>query len=178
MSRAALQLQSHACCSHAQQQLHTLTCYAGMQVVFHCATCAPLVQNTATETLMHAVNVRGTQNVVDACVRHAVPALVYTSSSTVVFDGRDLVNVDETIPLAAKPIDFYGKTKASTHFAPPACACNSAIPSSTVVLLYACSQLSLVNAMAQQMQNFALRPTHAVQSELSEPFTPHLCLSL
>lgn len=84
----------------------------GMQVVFHCATCAPLVQNTATETLMHAVNVRGTQNVVDACVRHAVPALVYTSSSTVVFDGRDLVNVDETIPLAAKPIDFYGKTKA------------------------------------------------------------------
>ena len=60
---------------------------------------------------MHSVNVLGTQNVIDACAKHAVPKLVYTSSSTVVFDGRDLINADETVPYARKPIDFYAKTK-------------------------------------------------------------------
>ena len=85
-----------------------------MEVVFHCATLSPLVQNTSTEPNMHAVNVVGTQNVIDACIQHSVPKLVYTSSSTVVFDGRDLVNVDESVPFARKAVDFYAKTKVCT----------------------------------------------------------------
>ena len=35
----------------------------------------------------------------------------------VVFDGRDLVDVDESAPYARKPIDYYTETKAR---APPA----------------------------------------------------------
>ena len=33
------------------------------------------------------------------------------------FDGRDLVDVDESAPYARKPIDYYTETKAR---APPA----------------------------------------------------------
>ena len=62
---------------------------------------------------MHGVNVLGTQNVIDACVIQEVPRLVYTSSASVIFEGKDLVNVDETTPYAAKPMDYYTGTKAS-----------------------------------------------------------------
>lgn len=36
---------------------------------------------------------------------------VYTSSASVVFMGRPLVLVDEDTPYAAKPMDYYTKTK-------------------------------------------------------------------
>ena len=42
-----------------------------------------------------------------------VARLVYTSSASVVFDGRDLINVNEDAPYASKPIDYYTETKAS-----------------------------------------------------------------
>ncbi len=61
---------------------------------------------------MQGVNVDGTRNVVDACVKAKVPSLVYTSSASVVFDGTDLFLADEkATPYAAKPLDFYTVTK-------------------------------------------------------------------
>lgn len=51
------------------------------------------------------------QNVVDGCVAAGVPVLVYTSSASVVFEGRDLSGVDESTPYAARPMDFYTGTK-------------------------------------------------------------------
>ena len=84
---------------------------AGCEVVFHCATAAPAAANTANKKLMHDVNVKGTQNIIDACISQGVARLVYTSSASVVFDGRDLVNVNEDAPYAAKPIDYYTETK-------------------------------------------------------------------
>lgn len=42
-----------------------------------------------------------------------VARLVYTSSASVVFDGRDLINVNEDAPYAARPIDYYTETKVS-----------------------------------------------------------------
>ncbi|GAB4817775.1 hypothetical protein N2152v2_004821 [Parachlorella kessleri] len=84
---------------------------AGMDVVFHCATAALTASNAHNKALMTAVNVDGTRHVVEACVRGRVPRLVYTSSASVVFEGRDLKGVDETIPYAAKPPDYYTYTK-------------------------------------------------------------------
>jgi sterol-4alpha-carboxylate 3-dehydrogenase (decarboxylating) len=84
---------------------------AGCEVVFHCATAAPAAANTANRALMHDVNVAGTRNVIAACAAARVPKLVYTSSASVVFDGRDLIGVDESAPYAAKPIDYYTETK-------------------------------------------------------------------
>lgn len=81
-------------------------------MVFHCATAAPSASNAVSnEKLMYDVNVLGTEHVIWACQQLSIPKLVYTSSASVVFEGRDLLDVDETAPYA-KPMDFYTNTKA------------------------------------------------------------------
>ena len=47
---------------------------AGCEVVFHCATAAPAAANTANRKLMHDVNVRGTQNIIEACASQVTPS--------------------------------------------------------------------------------------------------------
>lgn len=93
--------------------------FQGVHVVFHTATAAPTAQNAAVaQALMHSVNVEGTQNVLTACASAGVQRLVFTSSASVVFDGSPLINVDETIPYADPPMDFYTRTKAEvSHIA-------------------------------------------------------------
>ena len=83
----------------------------GASVVFHCATAAPAASNAANRGLMTRVNVDGTRNVVEACISNAIPRLVFTSSASVVFDGRDLSGVDESAPYATRPMDYYAATK-------------------------------------------------------------------
>lgn len=87
----------------------------GMDTVFHVATAAPTAHNTHNEALMRDVNIGGTQNVIDACVAAAVPRLVYTSSASVVFEGKSLVLVDESQPYASRPMDYYTHTKAEAE---------------------------------------------------------------
>lgn len=60
---------------------------------------------------MTDVNVGGTKNVVAACAAAGIKTLVFTSSASVVFDGRDLDGVDERAPYAARPMDYYTATK-------------------------------------------------------------------
>ena len=71
---------------------------------------------------MYSVNVTGTTNVIDACIAHKVPKLVYTSSASVVFEGKSVVNVDETFPYASKPMDFYTSTKVNLPALPVYCS--------------------------------------------------------
>lgn len=58
------------------------------------------------------VNIVGTQTVIDACKKAGVKKLVYTSSAGVVFDGRDIINVDERASPPEVPMDHYNDTKA------------------------------------------------------------------
>jgi len=60
----------------------------------------------------HRTNVIGTQNVIAACRRHGVRRLIYTSSPSVVFDGRDMEGVDESAPYPARFEAHYPRTKA------------------------------------------------------------------
>lgn len=83
----------------------------GADIVFHVATAAPTGENALNCALMQGVNIDGTQHIIDACVAHGVSRLVYTSSASVVFDGRPLNNVDESTAYAQKPMDYYTKTK-------------------------------------------------------------------
>ena len=83
----------------------------GMDLVVHVATAAPTAANALKRDLMRAVNVDGTRHVLDACVAAGVPRLVYTSSASVVFDGRDLHDVDEAQPYASADADYYTLTK-------------------------------------------------------------------
>ena len=60
----------------------------------------------------YGTNVTGTSNVIDACRRHGVTRLIYTSSPSVVFDGRDMAGVDESVPYPAHHEAHYPRTKA------------------------------------------------------------------
>ncbi|KIZ02138.1 NAD(P) dependent steroid dehydrogenase-like protein [Monoraphidium neglectum] len=83
----------------------------GVDVVIHVATATPTSENSLNRQLMDDVNVRGLAHVIDACRSAGVRKLVYTSSASVVFEGHDLVNVDESLPYASRPMDYYTETK-------------------------------------------------------------------
>jgi 2-alkyl-3-oxoalkanoate reductase len=57
-------------------------------------------------------NVIGTRNVIKACLAAGVPNLVFTSSPSVVADGKDLENIDESYPYPGSYHAFYPETKA------------------------------------------------------------------
>ena len=82
---------------------------AGSEVVFHAAA-RPGIWGAYED--YHRTNVTGTQNVIDACRRQGVRRLVYTSSPSVVFDGRDMEGVDESVPYPDRYEAHYPSTKA------------------------------------------------------------------
>jgi 2-alkyl-3-oxoalkanoate reductase len=82
---------------------------AGVDLVFHTAA-KPGVWGAYRHYF--DTNVVGTRNVLDACKKHEVSRLVYTSSPSVVFDGRDMEGVDETAPYPETFHAHYPKTKA------------------------------------------------------------------
>lgn len=59
-----------------------------------------------------ATNVTGTENIVTACLTHGVSRLVYTSSPSVVFNGKDQENLDESAPYPDHYDAHYPRTKA------------------------------------------------------------------
>jgi len=63
----------------------------------------------------HHTNVIGTQSVIDACVSNGISKLVYTSSPSVVFDGTDEENLDETAPYPDTYFNHYQRTKATAE---------------------------------------------------------------
>lgn len=77
--------------------------------VFH--TASPWTGST--KEVCEKVNVVGTQTIVDACVQEDVKQLVFTSSAGTVYQGLDLINVDERMPFPEVPIDCYNDTKVS-----------------------------------------------------------------
>lgn len=81
----------------------------GCDVVFHVAAKAGVWGRYES---YHQPNVVGTQNVIDACRVGRVPAMVYTSSPSVVFGGGDMEGVDESVPYARHYAAHYPQTKA------------------------------------------------------------------
>jgi nucleoside-diphosphate-sugar epimerase len=65
------------------------------ETVFHCAAVIP---GRGSEQQIWEVNVTGTANVVDACVRHGVHRLVYVSTDSIYGDGLT-VNATEDTPI-------------------------------------------------------------------------------
>ncbi len=62
-----------------------------------------------------AANVTGTQNVLDACRRHGIRYLVYTSSPSVVHGGGDIDGGDESLPYPDHFPAPYPATKAEAE---------------------------------------------------------------
>ena len=82
---------------------------AGADVVFHTAALAGI---WGPWEEYHAINVVGTQNVIDGCKAHGVGRLVYTSSPSVTFDGASQEGVDESAPYPTSWLCHYPHTKA------------------------------------------------------------------
>ena len=57
-------------------------------------------------------NVRGTDSVIQACLTNGVHRLIYTSSPSVIFNGRDESGIDETVDYPATYYNHYQHTKA------------------------------------------------------------------
>jgi nucleoside-diphosphate-sugar epimerase len=57
-------------------------------------------------------NVEGTRALLDGCRRHGVRRFVYTSTPSVVYNGRDLAGADESLPLTTSCPSPYPLTKA------------------------------------------------------------------
>jgi nucleoside-diphosphate-sugar epimerase len=60
----------------------------------------------------YRANVVGTANILEACRRQGIRRLVYTSSPSAVFDGRDMEGVDESVPYPDHYDAHYPRTKA------------------------------------------------------------------
>lgn len=91
-----------------RDQQATIAACVGMQAVFHVgALSAPWGRRAD----FFAINVDGTANVIAGCQRHGVKRLIYVSSPSVVFDGRDQQNLSESAPYPHRFASIYSLTK-------------------------------------------------------------------
>jgi nucleoside-diphosphate-sugar epimerase len=88
---------------HVERAVH------GHEAVVHCAA---LTGIHGARTDFVRTNVEGTRHVLEACRRNSVPRLVYTSSPSVVFDGKSHRHADESRPRARRFLAPYPETKA------------------------------------------------------------------
>jgi sterol-4alpha-carboxylate 3-dehydrogenase (decarboxylating) len=83
-------------------------------VIFH--TASPWSESGAD--ICEKVNVQGTTTIVEAALKGGVSKLVYTGSAGAVFDGNDLPNADERMPVPDGPaLDPYNITKVRSSLA-------------------------------------------------------------
>lgn len=84
----------------------------GADVVFHVAAKAGI---SGPRDEYERTNVAGTRHVVDAARANGVRRLVFTSSPSVCFDGRDHVNASNDLPYPAKFLAHYPASKAAAE---------------------------------------------------------------
>lgn len=80
----------------------------GFDTVFHVAALAGI---WGTWERYYKTNVVGTENVILGCKTNNIPVLVYTSTPSVVFDRKDIVNGDESLPYPSTFLCNYAKSK-------------------------------------------------------------------
>lgn len=88
---------------------HVATAVKGCTTVYHCAAKAGVWGSASS---YETTNVQGTKNVIQACRKHGVTKLVFTSSPSVSFGGTDQQGVDETCGYPARYLAHYPRTKA------------------------------------------------------------------
>lgn len=81
----------------------------GVDTVFHVAA-VPGVWGPWE--MYHSINTIGTENVVAACAQHGVGRLVYTSSPSVIYDGHEHLDANESLPYPDDYLCHYPHSKA------------------------------------------------------------------
>jgi nucleoside-diphosphate-sugar epimerase len=91
---------------------HVERAIEGQEAVVHAAA---LTGFAGTRADYQRTNVEGTRFVLEACRSSGVPRLVYTSSPSVVFDGRDHRRAGEDLPYPRRYLAPYAATKAAAE---------------------------------------------------------------
>lgn len=81
----------------------------GCDLVFHVASKAGV---WGSKESYFRANVLGTENIISACQALNIDRLIYTSTPSVTFSGRDENGIDESQPYADNFLNFYGLSKA------------------------------------------------------------------
>ncbi len=81
----------------------------GVDTVFHAAAKAGVWGDREE---FFSINSRGTANIIQGCLLNHVEKLVYTSTASVVFNGEDIFNGNESLPYADKYLASYPESKA------------------------------------------------------------------
>ncbi|KAI6143767.1 3-beta hydroxysteroid dehydrogenase/isomerase family-domain-containing protein, partial [Pisolithus tinctorius] len=103
---------------HASFYLEDITDERDVLDILNKSGVAYIVQNallrrgTKDPSIYFRGYVEGTRAIIDGAITAGVRKLVYTSSTGVVFDSTDVVNVDEQVPYLEKPFDTYNDSKA------------------------------------------------------------------
>jgi 2-alkyl-3-oxoalkanoate reductase len=80
----------------------------GSEVVFHVGA---LSAAWGKRSDFHAINVGGTKAVIAGCQKHGVRQLIYVSSPSVVFTGKDIRNATDDLPYPQHFTSVYALTK-------------------------------------------------------------------
>lgn len=86
---------------------------AGQDVVFHNASVVHTRRNREED--VWSVNFGGAQNVLAGCRQHGVGRLVYVSSASAVYEGRDIENGDESLPYSRISQAPYADSKIAAE---------------------------------------------------------------
>ncbi|KAI6143608.1 hypothetical protein BKA82DRAFT_3983817, partial [Pisolithus tinctorius] len=73
-----------------------------------CIIHATLLRQGAKDLSVYIkANIEGTRAVIDTAIAAGISGLVYTSSTSIVFIGTDIVNINKQVPYPEKPFDTY-----------------------------------------------------------------------
>lgn len=90
-------------------QLAVLEACRGVDTIIHNASVVHTKQNR--KEFVWAVNLGGTENMLEAARRNRVSRFVYISSGSVVYEGKDIENGDESLPYSAVSQAPYADSK-------------------------------------------------------------------
>ncbi len=86
---------------------------AGMDSIIHNASLVHTAQSREQD--IWDVNMGGTEHLMAACIAHNIPRLVYISSASAVYEGRDIENGDESLPYSGISQAPYADSKIAAE---------------------------------------------------------------
>jgi nucleoside-diphosphate-sugar epimerase len=96
-------------CADLRNREHAVAACRGIDLVLHAAGVAGL---GGPWKRFFEANTLATRHIIEGCLAHRVGRLVYTSSPSVTFDGKDQCGVDESVGYPPRWLCHYAKSKA------------------------------------------------------------------
>ena len=85
----------------------------GVDAIIHNASIVHTKQNK--QDVVWAVNLGGTENLLEAAKQNGVGRFIYISSGSVVYEGKDIENGDESLPYSSVSLAPYASSKVEAE---------------------------------------------------------------